>query len=356
MPSRATLAERLSFKRVGATYILLAVIVGFSLDLGSTFFSVDTLKQILDNYSITALAGLALLIPFSAGVFDLSIVYTMSLSQVVVAYLTVHAGISPVVSVIVALAVGVLVGVVNGVVIVSLRIESLIGTLATGSLIQAATIWITNDTPINSPRLTTNSFASIAQKNIDGITIPVLYALILAVVIWHIQEHTVTGRRLYATGYNERAARMAGVRTARVRFLALVTSSTIAGFIGVVLVANTGAGDPDGGLPYLLPAFAVAFLGATQFKPGRLNVPGTMVAVALIGTGDTGLALAGAEPWASAAFTGVVLIAALAVTGRERRVARERGERPSTAAGDDGSGGAGAPRLGVGPAEARADS
>ena len=55
-----------------------------------------------------------------------------------------------------------------------------------------------------------------------------------------------------------------------------------------------GSGSPTAGTPYLLPAFAAAFLGATQLKHGRFNAGGTIIAVLLLGTGVTGLALANA--------------------------------------------------------------
>jgi len=61
------------------------------------------------------------------------------------------------------------------------------------------------------------------------------------------------------------------------------------------------------------------FLGATQFKEGRFNAWGTLLAVTVLGVGTTGLGLAGAAPWTGSMFTGVVLITALAVTGVQRR-------------------------------------
>ena len=70
-------------------------------------------------------------------------------------------------------------------------------------------------------------------------------------------------------------------------------------------------------MPYLLDAFAAAFLGATQFG-GRFNAWGTVLAVLLLGTGKTGLVLVGAKPWAQSMFSGVVLLAALALTNLER--------------------------------------
>jgi len=86
-----------------------------------------------------------------------------------------------------------------------------------------------------------------------------------------------------------------------------------------VLASTIGSGDPTAGTSYLLPAFAAAFLGATQLKHGRFNAIGTLIAVLLLGTGTTGLGLANAPQWSADMFVGVVLIASLAVTGIQRR-------------------------------------
>jgi ribose/xylose/arabinose/galactoside ABC-type transport system permease subunit len=312
------LSYQVSPKRIGAVYLLLLVIVGFSIKLGGTFFAAATVKQVLDNYSITAMAALALVLPLSAGVFDLSFAYTMSLTGVTTASLVVNHHLGLPAAMVVAMVVALLVGLVNSFVVVVLNIDSLIGTLGTGSLIQAANTYITGDSPINDARLTAPGFAHLAQASWHGITIPVVYALILMIVIWHVQQRTVTGRRLYAAGFNARASQLAGVKTRRLQALALIAGALIAGFTGIVLASSIGSGDPQSGTPYLLPAFAAVFLGATQFKEGRFNAQGTVLAVVLLGTGDTGLGLAGAATWASNTFTGIVLIAALAVTGKQR--------------------------------------
>ena len=163
-------------------------------------------------------------------------------------------------------------------------------------------------------------FAKIGQTNIGGFTLPVVCtSRVVALAIWYLLEHTATGRRLYATGFNPDAARLAGVRVDRLRFVSLVVSGSLAGATGSCSPRRSGPALRAAGTSYLLPAFAAAFLGATQLKHGRFNAGGTMIAVLLLGTGTTGLALANAPQWSSNMFVGVVLIASLAVTGIQRR-------------------------------------
>jgi ribose transport system permease protein len=325
-PSRPSRAVRgLAFNRIGAVYVWLGIVVLFSIWVPDTFPTLATVKQVLNANAITALAALSITIPLAARVFDLSFAYTMTLTGVITAHFL-SVGVPLVPSVLLGLGAGVLIGVVNAVVVVVARIDSFIGTLATGSLIQAMITMATGGTAIISPTLQ-GGFAKIGQTNIGGFTLPVVYVLVVAVAMWFVLEHTAAGRRLYATGFNPDASKLAGVRVDRLRFVSLVISGTLAGASGLVLASNIASGDPSAGTSYLLPAFAAAFLGATQLKHGRFNAGGTLIAVLLLGTGTTGLALANAPQWAADMFVGAVLIASLAVTGIQRRATVESGGR-----------------------------
>jgi ribose transport system permease protein len=315
---RRRLTAGLAFNRVGAVYVWLAIIVVFSLWVPDTFPTTATAKQILNSNAITGLAALSITIPLAARVFDLSFAYVMTLTGVAVAQFIAHDGIPVVPAVGLGIAIGLLIGLINAFVVVTMRIDSFIATLATGSLIQALITMVTDDTAITDAKLG-GSFAKIGQTTIGGLTLGVYYFAAVALVIWYLLEHTATGRRLYATGFNPDAARLGGVRVDRLRFLSLVASGGLAGFSGIVLASTLASGSPTAGTPYLLPGFAAAFLGATQLKRGRFNAGGTIIAVLLLGTGTTGLALANAPQWAGDMFVGVVLIAALAVTGLQRR-------------------------------------
>jgi ribose transport system permease protein len=322
-PPASGLVHDLAFDRIGAVYVWLGIIVLFSLWAPETFPSLATAKQILNSNAITALAALAITIPLAARVFDLSFAGVMTLTGVTVAHLIAKDGVPLIPAIALALAVGLGVGVINAVVVVVMRIDSFIGTLATGSLIAALITMVTHEVPITDAKLG-GAFADIGQTSVGGVTLAVVYCAVVAVAIWYLLEHTATGRRLYATGFNPDAARLAGVGVDRLRFLSLVASGGLAGATGIILASTLGSGSPSAGSPYLLPAFAAAFLGATQLKNGRFNAGGTIIAVLLLGTGVTGLALANAPQWAGDMFVGVVLIAALALTGLQRRTTAGR--------------------------------
>ena len=242
----------------------------------------------------------------------------MSLSGVTAAHFIVNNNWPVFLAVGAALVVALIVGFINAFVVVIMRVDSMIGTLATGSIIQAFITYVTNELPITDAKLV-GAFSNLGQADLGGFILPVYYMIAIAAITWYVTEHTALGRRIYATGFNSEAARLSGIKTKRIQFCTLLVSAVIAGWAGVALAAILGTGSPTAGTPYLLPAFAAAFLGATQLKPGRFNARGTLLGVLTLGAGTTGLSLATAPTWAANMFTGIVLIAALATTMVQRK-------------------------------------
>src|ERR1700733_13930819 len=121
----------MSFKNIGAIYVWILLIVIFSIWAPSTFPTGATVQQILNEQAITGLVALALVLPLSAGVFDLSIGYNLGFCNVLCAWLIVSGGISVSLTVVITIVAALLVGVVNATVVVVFKIDSFIGTLAT---------------------------------------------------------------------------------------------------------------------------------------------------------------------------------------------------------------------------------
>src|SRR6185437_3076094 len=143
------------------------------------------------------------------------------------------------------------------------------------------------------------------------------------------------GRRLYATGGGRQVANLAGIRTSAYVICSFIASATIAAAAGILVVASVGTGSTEVGPSYLLPAFAAGFLGATQFRPGRYNVWGTVLAVYLLATGVKGLVLMGAAVWVPEMFNGFALLVAVGAGGFQRWVRIRRDKEPVAEAADD---------------------
>jgi ribose transport system permease protein len=302
---------------VSALYVWVVLIVTFGLWVPETFLSSVTLKSMLAQEAVTGIVALGLVLSLAAGVFDLSIGYALGTSSIVCSWCMVQADLPIWVAVVAALASGLVIGVLNGTLIVGLGIDSFIATLGMGAVLSAFIGRVSNrQTIVGVPA----GFGDIAKNQFLGLALPVFYFFAIAVLLWYVLEHTPVGRYLYATGGGREAARLAGVRTNRYIFMSLCAGSLIAALAGVIVTSRINAGDPSIGPSYLLPAFAAAFFGATQFKNGRPNIWGTVVAVYVIATGVKGFDLVGVDPWIKDLFTGLALIVAVGLSVRQRRI------------------------------------
>lgn len=301
-------------RKIGAVYLWLAIIVVLSIVEPDLFLTDSTARAIANNYAIAGMAALAVLIPLVAGTFDVSVGATMSLSSVVVGKLLLETDTPMAVAIAIGVLMGALVGLANGIVVVVLRIPSLIGTLAVSGIVGAIAVGVSGNRTLAGPRLFGDFSEDLAQADISGFTRPVVFVLVLMVVLGIVLEQTQVGRYLYAVGFNAQASHLAGLRVAALKIGALVAGGVLAAFTGVVLTARLASAAPSIGNPYLLPAFAAVFLGATQFRDLRFNAWGTAVAVFMLGTGQYGLLLVGAPSWTADVFQGIALIGAVGLT------------------------------------------
>lgn len=295
---------------ISIVYLYAAGFLLFALWIPNTWLTGVTHQSVLNiSFAVPGMAAMAVLIPLVAGTFDLSIAGTMSASAITTSWLLVdhHWSMWP------AIAIGMLIaliaGLVNGFLVVVVRINSFIATLATNAVLGAYAVWRSGGIQITGFG---NDFTQLSAKVVGGgVQVKVVYLAVIAVIIWYVLEHTPAGRYLQATGDNPAAARLAGVRTERYVYGSLIASALIAGFAGIVQASTVGAGDSSLGDAFLLPAFAAAFLGSTQFKR-RFNVWGALAAIWVLASGVQGVTLAvGSFSWLSQFFFGVALIVAV---------------------------------------------
>lgn len=314
------LAEQLGrFALVGVLAILL---IGFSVLRPESFGTLDNFKAIGDNYATVLLLALGATLPLIVGQFDLSIASVFTFVQVIVVGLVLQHGWSVPTAILLSLVAATVVGVVNGVAVAKYGISSFIATLASGSILTGATLAYSNGEAIfgKAPASLTN----LARSEAFGVRLPIIYGIVLAIIIGVALSRLPVGRRMYATGSNPRAAQLTGIPTTRYVVGTFVLSAWLAAAGGIVLGARIGAATPDTGTALLIPAFAGAFLGATAFTPGRFNIPGTFVAVYVVGVAVAGLQQLGAALWVEPVFNGVVLFAAVGLSAWTSRLRASR--------------------------------
>lgn len=307
------------FERIALLVVWLGLVVVYGLVLPQSFLSWGNFSILFASYSPAAMLALAIIVPLTAGDYDLSVGATLTLASALIGVLNVwmHWPILAVLAV--AVLTGVVVGLINALFILFFRIPSLVVTLGTTSVMTGLAQWITNSSTIGG--IDEGLVMAVVGGRLFGVPYAFYYALIAAVGMWYVFDYTPIGRRLLFVGRGREVARLNGISVDRVRLGALVTSGVLSALAGILYAGVLGSADPYSGLNFLLPAFAAAFLGATTILPGRFNPWGVIAAVYFLATGITGLTMLGIPLWVTNVFNGGALILAVTVSqltrGRE---------------------------------------
>ena len=305
-------------ERYGILVLWAVVIIVFSLLRPNTFFTSANFETIFGTQAVQLVITLGLIVSLTAGEFDLSVASVMGFGATMLAILNVNDHWALIPAIIVTLLVGLLIGSVNAYLVVRVGVSSLIVTLGMGTLLSGIGFGISHSVTIGgiSPNLLT-----AMQTTVFGLPIAFYIGLLFVVVLWYVLGYTPLGRHLLFVGEGRQVARLAGLRVDSMRALALITTALICTIAGIMQAGVVGAADPGGGPPYLLPAFAGAFLGQTVINPGRFSPWGVFVATYFLVTGITGLQLLGGAGWVQDVFYGGALVIAVTLA---QLVARRR--------------------------------
>jgi ribose transport system permease protein len=316
--ARANSDGGFSLTKFGSAYFLLGVLVVlfvvFSLLAPNTFPTPFNLQTMGTGKSIVALLALAVMVPIAANEFDLSVGYAVGLFHILTMGLMVNSGLPWYGAVLVVILAGALLGLVNGLLVAGARISSFIATLGTGTVIYGLSQMYTGGLQIVSPTPLPREFLGLTSV-VFGVPWPVIFVLIIATLMWLAAEFLPVGRYLYVTGSNRRAAELMGIPTGRYVVGSFVVSGVLSACAGVVLASQLRIGQGGIGPEFLLPAFAAALLGATAVRPGRVNVWGTVTAVAVLAVGVAGLQQLGAVFYVDPLFSGTTLILSVGLAG-----------------------------------------
>jgi ribose transport system permease protein len=313
--SRSLELARKAVDRYGVIIVWGATIAIFGVLRPTTFLSLENLTAILGTQAVLVMLSLAVMVPFAAGEFDLSVAGILGLGYVLVGYLTALHHWSLTAAILTAVAAALVVGAVNAFMVVWLGISSIIVTLGTGTALFGVGYALLSQ-PVTG---IAPGFVSVLSASFLQLPTPFYVALALTLALWYVLRFTPLGRQIYFVGMNADVARLAGVRVRAIRVGVFFFAAIVSVLAGLALAGSTGASDPTTANSYLLPVFAAVFLGQTTIEPGRFNAWGTWVSVYFLTTGVTGLEIMGVGTWVGQVFYGLALIAAVAVTRLSRR-------------------------------------
>ncbi|MEU5685964.1 ABC transporter permease [Streptomyces venezuelae] len=279
---------------------------------GGDFLTLANVVGILQNCVALGLVAVGQTAVILTGSLDLSVAYLISLGTLVAATTMEDGGV--VTAVLAVLALSAAVGLANGLIVTGLKVNAFIATLGTAFILRG---WIEDNYTGPAGKVTV-SFQHLGYDRIGPFPVSLFLLLAVAAALWLITRRTRFGHHLYATGGDEHAARLSGVRTRRTVIAAHVLCSLCVGAAALFLAARLGSGAPWAGTEarYDLESIAAVVLGGTALAGGRGGVVGTLGGVLVLAVLDSVFNQLGVDPFFKNVVRGVVIIAAVALYAR----------------------------------------
>lgn len=293
---------------LGSLIALVGLVVVFSI-ISTDFRSVNNILALLKQASVNGLIAFGMTGVILTGGIDLSVGSTLALTSMLCAAM-IHGGVPPVVAMLAVLVLGVLFGALSGTLITKGRLQPFIATLITMTVFRGLTMIFSGGMPISN--LGSDPFLmGIGKGTLLFVPVPVWVMLVMFALFFFVLNKTTFGRRVYATGSNEKAAKLAGVNVNKTKILVYIVSGISATLAGLILLSRLGSAQPTIGTGYEMDAIAAVVLGGTSMSGGRGKIYGTLVGVIIIAVLNNGLNIMNVSSYYQDVVKGLVILLAV---------------------------------------------
>jgi ribose transport system permease protein len=210
-----------------------------------------------------------------------------------------------------------LIGVINAVCVTVIGINALITTLGTLAIFRGLTKVLGDGQTIRI-----ENFGQLGVVRVAGIPLPVYIFAACVIAFWLVLRYTVYGRSLYAIGASPSAARLAGIRTKRVIFIAFLLSALCVALAGLIRLSQVAGASVNSGLGIELSVITAVVLGGASLSGGRGGIGGTVLAVLIVGVLANGLIQLNVPSFWIEVANGLLLLGAVTVDRLRVRLTR----------------------------------
>jgi erythritol transport system permease protein len=310
---------------------LFAIVIVFSLATDN-FLSTGNMLIMAKHVTVVAILSIGMTLVILTGGIDLSVGSIVGISGMAAGYLLLE-GVkighhivffNPVGVALIACVLGALIGAINGYLITMLNVAPFIATLGMLYVVRGAALLVNNGSTYadleGNAALGNTGFEFIGNGTILGLSMPVWILIVLAAVTIFVARKTPLGRRIYAIGGNEQAARFSGIRTNRVKLFVYMFSGFCAAIVGLVITAQLQTAHPLTGQTFELNAIAAVVLGGTALAGGRGTVFGSVVGACVISILGDGMVMCGISDFWQMVIKGLVIIFAVVIDQLQQRL------------------------------------
>lgn len=299
------------YQKYGILLILIIEVLFFTF-AHQNFLTPNNLLSVGRQISFIGIASIGMTMVMVTGGIDISVGSMLALSGVVCAKLAAELGLPLPVAIVFTLALGLFFGTINGVSTAVLRIPALISTLAMQTMLKGVAFLLTNALPVkNLPP----AMKALGQGRVFGsIPVPLLIMLGLFVFGWWFLGRTFFGRRVYAVGGNEEAARLSGINTKAVIIITYALCGLFAALAGVLMAGRLGSGQPSIGTDFPMDVLTATVLGGISVSGGKGTLVNVLFGAFIMGVLSNGMIMLGLSDYWQWVVKGLVLLFAVAMS------------------------------------------
>jgi len=299
-------------------FMLAVMLIVFSIFVPN-FFQPGIFVNILESSTMTGVMSIGLAIVIIAGHMDLSVESVAALAAMVTGILFCSHGIGmgivltpewltlPV-SLGIALAIGAIIGLMNGFLVVRLKMEAFIVTLASYIWVRGLVVAMSGG---RSAQDLSPSIRFIGVDTILGIPLIAWIAILCFAAFSFMMAKTPFGRHVTLVGGNAVAAFRAGIKVDRLMLISFVLAGAIAGLAGWLLAIRTSGATANLGVGMVFQAFAAVVIGGVSLKGGVGRLPGVYAGVLLLHSIQTAINLMGLPAHYTQMILGFLVLAAV---------------------------------------------
>jgi ribose transport system permease protein len=275
-----------------------------------TFLTQQNLFNITRNFTFVAIIALGQTLVIITGGIDLSVGSVLALVSMVLG-VTMQAGNGIAVGILAALAVALLIGLFEGVLIAYLGMPPFVVTLGMLSIARSLAMVVSNNTVVFQFGPDQAKLLALGGGSMFGVSNPVIYTVILALITGFTLRWTGFGRHIFAIGGNEAAAILTGVRVRQIKVAVYMISAMSAGIAGIIETGWLGAVTTNIGTGMELQVIAAAVIGGANLAGGAGTAFGALVGAALEEIIRNSLGLLGINSYWQGTFIGVAILLAI---------------------------------------------
>jgi ribose transport system permease protein len=291
--------------KTGIGLLVLVIVLSF---MSPYFLTIPNLLNIVRQVSIIAIISFGMTMVILTGGIDLSVGSMLAFSGAITAGMIVNSGLNVFLAILIGLAAGTALGLFNGIAVAKAKLPAFIVTLAMMTVARGFTLIYTNGRPISGFNET---FRFFGAGYLGRIPIPVVIMFLLLIVIFVLLKKTPLGRYIYAIGGNEKATKLSGINTDKIKIAVYGLNGFLAAVSGIILTSRLNSAQPMAGEGYELDAIAAVVLGGTSLSGGSGTVIGTIVGALIIAVLNNGLNLLNVSSFYQLVAKGAVILLAV---------------------------------------------